>query len=44
MLIRNEIIPGPILQNHSAYFLLHKKLADLHQLKVFHSLAVIKLV
>jgi hypothetical protein len=31
-------VPSPLLQNRSPYFLLHKKLPDLHQLKVFGSL------
>jgi hypothetical protein len=32
-------VPSPILNNQSPYFLLHKKRFDLHQLKVFGSLA-----
>jgi len=32
-------VPSPLLQNQSPYFLLHKMQPDLHQLKVFGSLA-----
>jgi len=38
IIIMNRV-PSPILQNQSPYFLLHKKLPDLHQPKVFGSLA-----
>jgi len=32
-------VPSPVLQNQSPYFLMHKTQPDLHQLKVFGSLA-----